>query len=120
MLVLRPEWGGVYAWIRRADGSHDPIGFADNFFGKAAEFGKTTGASRGLVRDLRKWLGAFETLIEPKDAPFSQNRDKRIRSMIELLDARAFELARRLKAEVGDRFRVAVAPLRMKWRDMEV
>ncbi len=120
MLILRPEWGGVFAWRRNADGTHSAFGFSSAWGDKPKTFRVATGASRGLVRDLCEWQLAFERCIEPEDSPFCKNREPRVRSILKLLDARAFELANRLKTEVGDRFRIAVAPLCRKYRDIEV
>lgn len=120
VIVLRPEWGGVFAWLRNADGTHDFFGFSARWDDRPKAFRDATGASRETVRALCEWQTAFENCIEPEDAPFWRSRDPRVKSILKLLDARAFELARRLKGEIGARFRVAVAPLCRKWRDVEV
>ena len=120
MIVLHPEWGGVFAWLRNNDGTHDAFGFSSAWGGRPVELRKATGASRELVRALCDWQLAFENCVEPEDCPFWRNREPRVRYLLKLLDARAFELAKQLKAEIGARFRVAVAPLARKYRDIEV
>ena len=34
MIVLRPEWGGVFAWLRNPDRTHDALGFSSPWGGR--------------------------------------------------------------------------------------
>ena len=121
VIVLRPDWGGPFAWMTSpVDGAHDVVGCADGAFaGGLAGFRRRFGVSKGLVRDLGAWQREYDRMVDSGDSSPERSR-VHLRPFFRRMNERGIELARRLKAEVGDNYGVAVSPIGEKWREVGI
>ena len=113
-LTLFPEYG-AYAWIADEPGM---LGLCtgSTFFEDSDDccnskgFQEEYGLSDELVADIVEWSDAFEYSVMPNDA-IDKSKAKFLHPIYKMLDYRAETLARRLKAEVGDRYHVQYCTL---------
>lgn len=111
-LVVFAEFAGAYLWVKEANDCTRQVGA--NIGGTRYPISEEYGISVALQADFQAWITKWETTVLP-----------RVEYEYEEIAPRAFwvgiteeglSLARRLKAEVGERFEVEYHP---PWEDPE-
>ncbi len=109
-IVVFAEFAGAYLWEKQADDLTTRPGgnIGDAQCGIPAEYS----VSSSLEADFRKWIVKWENTVSPR-VEYEEIAPK---SFWDEIHEEGVALARRLKAEVGDRFEVEYHP---PWEDPE-
>jgi len=111
-LVVFAEFTGAYLWVKPANDYTSQVGA--NIGGTGYPIAEEYGISATLQADFEAWITKWETTVLPR----VEYNDEEIapRAFWVGIYEEGLSLARRLKAEVGDRFDVEYHP---PWEDYE-
>ena len=111
-LVVFAEFAGAYLWVKPANDYTSQVGA--NIGGTGYPIAEEYGISATLQADFEAWITKWETTVLPR-VEYSDEEIAQRAFWVGIYEE-GLSLARRLKAEVGDRFEVEYNP---PWDDPE-